>query len=237
MPRFVTEVMKWLLKTKTGELIELDVELSETIGDVKVKVQFQKGIRIEQQRFICAGKVLQNDCILGSISSNLVNGDVLLVSKPDVSVAVVKSEPEQHAATTKVAQEQHGDALKVDQEHSAATVTHAQEQLATTAKIAQDQHAVKAKVKQESETHSEQTELERKEAANVAAKAAARKKWGVELSAKDRQRLERALKGNIFGFANPTNTMLKMGLTPLHMPFGSDMTIIDFARAAGLKSV
>ena len=77
-------------------------------------------------------------------------------------------------------------------------------------------------------------EHERKEAAKL---AAMRKRWRVELSAQDRKKLEKALRGNIFRFADPTKTMRQMGLTPLHMPFGSDQSIIDFARAGGLKSV
>ena len=58
----------------------------------------------------------------------------------------------------------------------------------------------------------------------------------VKLSAKERQKLDRALRGSVFG-SNPTKTMQRMGLTPLHKPFGTDLTIIDFARAARLKSV
>ena len=59
----------------------------------------------------------------------------------------------------------------------------------------------------------------------------------MELSAQDREKLEKTLRGNVFGFGNPTKTMTQMGLTPLHMPFGSDQRIIDFARAGGLRSV
>ena len=58
----------------------------------------------------------------------------------------------------------------------------------------------------------------------------------VKLSSKERQKLDRALRGSVFG-SNPTRTMQRMGLTPLHKPFGTDLTIVDFARAARLKSV
>ena len=63
-----------------------------------------------------------------------------------------------------------------------------------------------------------------------------RQRWAVQLSAQDQKKLKAALRGNIF-FANPTKTMREMGLTPLHMPFGSDLRIIDCARAEGFKSV
>ena len=62
-------------------------------------------------------------------------------------------------------------------------------------------------------------------------------RWGVELSSEEHKTLVKALRRNIFGFANPKNAMVKMGLTPLHMPFGSNQRIIDYARAEGLGSV
>lgn len=48
--------------------------------------------------------------------------------------------------------------------------------------------------------------------------------------------MDRALRGSLFS-SNPKKTMQRMRLTPLHKPFGTDLTIIDFARAGSLKSV
>ena len=59
--------MKWRLKTSTDKTIELDVELSDTIGDVKFKVQVQKGICVEQQHFVCAGALLEDRRVLNEI--------------------------------------------------------------------------------------------------------------------------------------------------------------------------
>ncbi|EIM82826.1 UV excision repair protein Rad23 [Stereum hirsutum FP-91666 SS1] len=83
--------MKITVKTLQQKVFQLDAEGSETVGDLKKKINDLQGHPVENQKIIYSGKVLPDDKTVESCNIKEKDFLVLMVSKPKATPAASSS--------------------------------------------------------------------------------------------------------------------------------------------------